>query len=74
MKTTSQEVLEIVKALPQLPDAMRVKLPVICAVYSRSPASVWRDVQSGRIPEPRRDGTRNTYWTVGAIRNHLSAS
>lgn len=74
MRNTTQEVLDIVKALPQLPDTMRVKLPVVCALYCRSPASVWRDVSSGRIPEPRRDGTKNTYWTVGSLRRHLAES
>ena len=62
------------KNFDSLPDTANVKLPVVMALYARSAASVWRDVQAKRIPAPRSLGLRNTGWTVGELRAHLMAA
>lgn len=68
---------------PSIPDALRnfdflppsasVRLPVVCGLLSRSPASVWRDVKTGRLPAPHKNGPRCTVWNVGELRQHLAA-
>src|SRR5690349_9343151 len=50
-----------------LPDSALVALPVAMAVTSLSAASVWRAVQSGRLPVVR-FGARATRFSVGALR------
>ena len=51
-----------------LPDAALVPLPVVCAIRGRSPASIWRDVKTGRCPSPVSAGPRCTRWRVGDLR------
>jgi predicted DNA-binding transcriptional regulator AlpA len=51
-----------------LPDSAYVRLPVVIALFSRSASSVWRDVQAGRLPAPRKLGPRCSAWNVGELR------
>lgn len=51
-----------------LPDTARVALPVVSLITGRSPASVWRDVNAGRLPSPVKTGPRCTRWVVGDLR------
>lgn len=55
-----------------LPDSASVRLPVVCGLLSRSPASVWRDVKAGRLPAPHKVGPRSTVWNVGDLRQLLA--
>ena len=54
-----------------LPNDTRVALPLVCELFGRSPASVWRDVKAGRIPKPVKAGIRCTRWLVGDLRGAL---
>lgn len=59
------------KNFDSLPDSAEVRLPVVCALYGCSPATVWRRVKAKKIPHPiRRDAI--TSWQVGAIRANKS--
>ena len=53
------------------PDEGRVRQPVIEVLCQISSATVWRWVQQGKLPQPRRDG-RITTWRVGDIRRVLA--
>lgn len=55
----------------QLPDEAFVRLPILLKLYGCSSATVWRGVQSGRIPKPKKLSDRVTGWNVGELRNAL---
>lgn len=55
-----------------LPDAAFVSLPVVCALFSCSRATVWRRVQSGQLIAPHRIGSRTTRWCVKELRDVLA--
>ncbi len=55
-----------------MPNTAWVRLPVVCGLYSCSPATVWRRVQEGIIPNPKKLGPRHTAWNVGQLRQALS--
>ncbi|MBL0283109.1 MAG: AlpA family phage regulatory protein [Zoogloea sp.] len=52
-----------------LPDEAHVRLPVVMALYACSAASVWRYVKNGKLPVPRKFGSRVTAWNVGELRS-----
>jgi predicted DNA-binding transcriptional regulator AlpA len=56
----------------ELPDAAFLRLPTVCALLSRSPASIWRDVRDGRMPKPSKLGARAIGWPAGQIRALLA--
>nr|DAK77247.1 MAG TPA: putative transcriptional regulator [Caudoviricetes sp.] len=49
-----------------------MRVHVVCAVFSISPATAWRWTREGRLPEPRRIGPKVTAWPVGALREVLN--
>lgn len=53
----------------QLPDSAHVRLPVVAAWRGISPATVWRHVKAGLIPQPVKLGPNTTAWNVGALRS-----
>lgn len=55
-----------------MPDAAKVRLPLVALLYGCSTATVWRRVKSGHLPAPHRMGLRTTVWTVGELRAHLT--
>ncbi len=55
-----------------LPDAAHVRLPTVATLYATSPSNVWRWVQEGLIPKPRKLGPQTTVWNVGDLRRALS--
>lgn len=57
----------------RLPASAFVRLPVVAALFGCSAPTVWRRVQSGHIPQPRKLGPRVTAWNVGELREALSA-
>lgn len=54
-----------------LPDIANVDSSVISRLYGCSMATIWRRVNTGDLPAPRKFG-RSTRWNVGAIRAHLA--
>lgn len=55
-----------------LPDAAHVRLPMVALLYATSESNVWRWVQDGRIPKPRKLGPQTTVWNVGELRRALA--
>jgi predicted DNA-binding transcriptional regulator AlpA len=56
----------------ELPASALVRLPVVCALFSISAATVWRWCNSGHLPKPTRIGGV-TFWNVGRLRKALNA-
>lgn len=58
-------------AFDTLPDSAYVPLPVVCALFACSPATIWRRVRDGRLVAPHRIGKRTTRWLVGQLRTDM---
>lgn len=71
-KTDTDSIPEALKNFDQLPNAANVRQPVVQALYACSSASVWRGVNAGRIPRPRKLSPRTTCWNVGELREALA--
>ena len=70
--TSGDAVLETLRRFPDLPDAARVRAPVVKALYGGiSNATLFRRISAGTIPAPQRDGPRCNSWPVGVLRRHL---
>lgn len=55
-----------------LPDSANVRQPVVQALFACSAATVWRRVNAGTLPAPRKLSERITAWQVGELRRALS--
>lgn len=55
-----------------LPNAAYVRLPVLIRLYACSASTIWRGVESGLIPQPKRFSKRVTAWNVGQLRQALN--
>jgi len=73
-ETATTPIPEALKNFDQLPNSASVRQPVVQALYACSPASVWRGVNAGRIPKPRKLSPRTTCWNVGELRLALATS
>lgn len=60
------------KNFDDLPDSANVRLPVVAGLAGCSPATVWRMVQRGALPAPRKISERVTAWNVGELRQALA--
>ena len=65
---------EALKVFDLLPAFALVNIDVVCALSGRSPASVWRDAATGKLPAPVRVGSHSTRWRAGDIRRALAAA
>lgn len=54
-----------------LPDDARVRVPVVKALFGYSSPTLYRRVQAGHLPKPRKDGAIS-FWLVGELRAKLS--
>lgn len=71
-ETATDFISEALKHFDQLPNSASVRQPVVQALYACSRASVWRGVNAGRIPKPRKLSPRTTCWNVGELRQALA--
>jgi predicted DNA-binding transcriptional regulator AlpA len=55
-----------------LPPETGVNILFVSVLTGRSAASIWRDVNSGRLPKPLKYGPRSTRWRVGDLRAHFA--
>lgn len=56
----------------ELPNSAHVRQPAVQALYACSHSTLWRWVNEGRIPSPRKLG-RTTIWNVGELRASLKS-
>lgn len=70
--SSTAAVHQALKSFDELPDSAYVALPVVCSLFSCSPATAWRRVRDGLLVAPRRIGTRTTRWQVGELREALA--
>ena len=64
---------ELLPYFDALPDSAFVRLPHLVALFSCSPATLWRWVKASKLPAPKKLGPRVSAWNVGEIRQALSA-
>ena len=51
-----------------LPDSANVRQPVVQGLFGISAATVWRRVNDGLLPKPRKLSPRITAWNCGELR------
>lgn len=71
-KTTIDALPDALRHFNELPDSANVRQPVVEGLYACSPSSVWRGVNKGTIPKPRKLSERITAWNVGELRQSLN--
>jgi predicted DNA-binding transcriptional regulator AlpA len=70
-KSTNQsELPDALKFFDSLPSSGSVRQPVVDKLFGWSPATTWRRVKSGLLPQPHRNG-RITSWNIGELRDCL---
>ena len=72
-RTSKTEILDSVKNFDSLPDSAFVDLNCLKGIIGKSKATIYRYVELGILPKPRKLGggaTRN-FWIAGDIRNAL---
>ncbi len=69
--TSAGEVPDGLINFAKLPDAARVRQPVVEGLFSISGATVWRWVRAGILPAPHRCGGI-TSWVVSEIRASMA--
>ena len=55
-----------------LPNEAYVRIPVVAELYACSESTLWRHVQKGIVPKPRKFGLRVTAWNVGELKASLA--
>lgn len=61
------------ETFPFLPDEALIGVHVVGALLGRSRASIWRDVERGRLTHPVKVG-HSTRWRVGDVRAALAGA
>ncbi|MDP1683124.1 MAG: transcriptional regulator [Burkholderiales bacterium] len=74
MKTVKSNTLpRAVENFNQLPDAALIGSPALMALTGKSRATIWRWVNIGILPKPKKfSRTSQNVWTVGEVRHALS--
>lgn len=62
---------EAVRHFDALPDNARVRKPGVRELFGYSNATIYRRIQAGHLPPPRKDG-HISYWLAGELRAKLS--
>lgn len=73
MADSSNFPLDPLAHFDELPDSAHVRQPVVQALYACSASTLWRRVNDGGIPRPRRFPPRSIAWNVGELRRDLSS-
>ncbi|MCA3642794.1 MAG: transcriptional regulator [Burkholderia sp.] len=70
---STNPLLDSLKDFDNLPTVALVRQPVVEVLFACSSTSVWRNVKSGRIPQPVKVSAGVTAWRVGDLRAALAA-
>lgn len=57
------------KEFDQLPGSALMSAKEVSSLINRSRASLWRDVQAGRLPKPIAIGPKTRRWRVSDVRS-----
>ena len=68
---TQEQINYRIKNFAQLPDDALLSSNEITILSGRSRSSIWRDVNSKRLPIPVTLGLNTVRWTVGDIKYYL---
>ncbi|MBT4934460.1 MAG: transcriptional regulator [Rhodospirillaceae bacterium] len=68
---TKQTATDRICGFDDLPDGALTEVSEISFLARRSRASIWRDVNHGRLAKPHKVGPNATRWYVGDVRLYL---
>lgn len=71
-KHIPKSVNPLIDNIDGMSDLAHVRLPTVMALYACSSATVYRNVQKGFIPKPKKLSTRIVAWNVGELKAALS--
>lgn len=60
--------------LDSLPDSALIDIATVLAVTSKSRATIYRWIDRGHFPTPRKIGNSQNLWSVGDIRRVLAGN
>jgi predicted DNA-binding transcriptional regulator AlpA len=60
--------------LDSLPDSALVDIAVVLTATSKSRATIYRWIDRGHFPKPRKIGNSQNLWSVGDIRRVLAGN
>ncbi len=63
-----------IAAFEQLPNSALLTLKEIVALSGRSKTSIWRDIESQRLPRPIAIGLNASRWRVADVRSYLKGA
>jgi predicted DNA-binding transcriptional regulator AlpA len=69
--TAKPTIFERIAVFDDRPDGALTDVSEISALACRSRASIWRDVNHGRLAKPHKVGPNATRWYVGDVRVYL---
>ena len=70
--STQQKINNRIQNFAQLPDDALLSSNDISILSGRSRSSIWRDVNSQRLPKPIALGLNSVRWTVIDIKSYLN--
>lgn len=71
-RSNLSDVRDVLSLFDTLPESAQVRQPVVEALFGICGTTVWRRVNSGLLPKPRKFGPRTTTWNVGELRAVLN--
>lgn len=67
----ARKIPEALKNFDLLPGSANVRQPVVQALFACSASTLWRMVQRGTLPAPRKITPHISAWNVAELRNAL---
>jgi predicted DNA-binding transcriptional regulator AlpA len=72
-ENVKRRIADTLETFPLLPDAALISIGSVSALLGRSKASIWRDVERGRLAAPLKVG-HSTRWRAGDVRAALAGA
>ena len=73
-QSSAKELPPAVRYFAALPDEALLDVRAVAILRSESVSTIWRRVQRGELPAPRKTGPNSTRWTVGDVRRSLGVA
>lgn len=71
-KKPPRDIPDALRNFDSLPDSANVRQPVVQGLFAFSSSTLWRHVNAGLIPKPKKLSERCTAWNVGELRAALA--